>query len=101
MNYYKTSIDAFKDVSEKSEIELFLTDNGFIEIASDDSKYCFIRFSEKLEMIDFEKKFLGPITHKNYISLKDWITAKINYEDKYELLFYRSIDCIVLFIMPC
>ena len=26
---------------------------------------------------------------------------KINYEDKYELLFYRSIGYLILFIMPC
>jgi hypothetical protein len=43
-------------------------------------------------MIDFEKKFLGPITYKNYINLKDWITSKINYEDNSDLILQMDIE---------
>jgi len=43
-------------------------------------------------MINFEKKFLGPITYKNYISLKDWITAKIDYENNNDLILQMDIE---------
>ena len=28
-------------------------------------------------LLDFEKKYLGPITNENYLSLKDWMKSKI------------------------
>jgi len=43
-------------------------------------------------MIDFEKKFLGPITYKNYISLKDWISSKIDYENNNDLILQMDIE---------
>ncbi len=42
--------------------------------------------------IDFEKKFLGPITYKNYISMKDWISSKIDYENENDLILQMDIE---------
>ena len=42
--------------------------------------------------INFEKKFLGPISYKNYISLKDWILSKINYENENDLILQMDIE---------
>jgi hypothetical protein len=43
-------------------------------------------------LIDFEKKFLGPITNENYICLKDWINSKINYEMENNLILQIDIE---------
>ena len=43
-------------------------------------------------MIDFEKKFLGPITHKNYVNLKDWISSKIDYKNENNLILQMDIE---------
>ena len=43
-------------------------------------------------MIDFEKKFVGPTTHNNFISLKDWMMTKIDYEKEKELILQMDIE---------
>ena len=43
-------------------------------------------------MIDFEKKFVGPTTHNNFISLKDWMITKIDYEKEKELILQMDIE---------
>tara|TARA_B100000579_G_scaffold427862_1_gene437114 strand:- start:2587 stop:3393 length:807 start_codon:yes stop_codon:yes gene_type:complete len=42
--------------------------------------------------IDFEKKYLGPITDENYISLKDWMISKIDYEQTTDLILQVDIE---------
>ena len=47
---------------------------------------------ENNPLIDFEKKYLGPITDENYISLKDWISSKINYDKETDLILQIDIE---------
>ena len=50
-----------------------------------------IKFDNE-SLLNFEKKFLGPTTHNNYISLKDWMMTKINYEKETELILQMDIE---------
>ena len=68
-----------KELSER-KIKSFLTD------FSVDQKF------DDNPLIDFEKKFLGPITHKNYINLKDWISSKINYDNESDFMLQMDIE---------
>ena len=43
-------------------------------------------------LIDFEKKYLGPITNENYISLKDWMNSKIDYNQVTDLILQIDIE---------
>ena len=42
--------------------------------------------------IDFEKKFIGPTTDDNYITLKDWISSKIDYKKNNELILQLDVE---------
>ena len=68
-----------KDLAKK-KIKSFLADYSV------DNKF------ENDLMINFEKKFLGPITYNNYISLKDWMMTKIDYEKENELILQMDIE---------
>ena len=68
-----------KDLAKKN-IKSFLADYSV------DNKF------ENDSMINFEKKFLGPTTHDNYISIKDWMMTKINYEKENELILQMDIE---------
>jgi len=43
-------------------------------------------------LLDFEKKYLGPITNENYLSLKDWMKSKIDYEQTTDLILQVDIE---------
>mgnify|MGYP001169604746 FL=1 len=44
------------------------------------------------QFIDFEKKFVGPTTDENHITLKDWISSKIDYEKNNELILQLDVE---------
>ena len=44
------------------------------------------------KLIDFEKKFVGPISNENYICLKDWISSKIDYEKNDDLILQLDVE---------
>ena len=73
-------ITKFENEISKNNIKSFLADYSV------DFK------SENNLLIDFEKKFLGPISYENYICLKDWISSKINYEKENELILQMDIE---------
>ena len=70
----------------------FENDMSFKKIKSFLADYSVDYNSSNNSLIDFEKKFLGPITHKNYISLKDWVSLKINYEENNDLILQMDIE---------
>lgn len=73
-------ISKFEDELSKKEIKSFLADYSV------DNKF------KNSSYIDFEKKFLGSITYNNYISLRDWISSKINYENENDLILQMDIE---------
>ena len=74
------NISLFENELSKKNIKSFLADYSVNK-----------NFSNNI-MIDFEKKFLGPITYNNYISLKDWISSKIDYENNNDLILQMDIE---------
>ena len=43
-------------------------------------------------LINFEKKYLGPITNENYICLKEWMNLKIDYKLENDLILQIDIE---------
>jgi hypothetical protein len=43
-------------------------------------------------LINFEKIFIGSKTYKNFITLKDWISKKINYYDNEDLILQMDVE---------
>ncbi len=44
------------------------------------------------ELINFEKKFIGPVSNENYLNLKDWISSKIDYKKNNDLILQLDVE---------
>jgi len=51
-----------------------------------------VNFKSNNPLINFEKKFLGPISNDNYISLKDWLVSKIDYENEKDIILQLDVE---------
>ena len=69
----------FEDDLIKKKINCYLADFSVNTTFSD-------------ELINFEKKFVGPISNENYINLKDWISSKIDYEKNNDLILQLDVE---------
>lgn len=67
-----------RDLTKKS-IKCFLADYS-------------VDFKTDNELIDFDKKFIGPVTKDKFISLKDWICSKIDYENNNDLILQLDVE---------
>jgi hypothetical protein len=74
------NISKFENELSKRKIKSFLADFSVNN-----------RFDEN-PLIDFEKKFLGPITYQNHISMKDWMSSKIDYDNEHDLILQIDIE---------
>ena len=45
-----------------------------------------------MELIEFDKKFIGPSTFENFLSLKDWIEKKLVNENNVDLILQMDIE---------
>ena len=69
----------FESDLTKRNIKCFLADNS-------------VNFKTENHLLEFDKKFIGPITNGEYINLKDWIRCKIDYENNHDLILQLDVE---------
>jgi len=74
------NISKFEEELVNRKIKSFLAD------------YSVNDYHNKSNYIDFEKKFIGAVTQENYISIKDWISNKVQYNKSDNLILQMDIE---------
>ena len=72
-------ISKFEDELTKMGIKCFLADYS-------------VNPKFKNSLIDFEKKFIGPVSFENYLGFKEWVKKKIEYKTNNDLLLQIDIE---------